>query len=656
MKTMRKRAAAWRRHLTNAFLFAACLAMMFDRTALADEVATTGSDGAAAKSAQKDSADGKSKSAAASENLGQRKQGDVTESEKLGYRESKVAAEMTELEERMYRLSEALKRLEPENSSRLMSGVKYARTELIQHEMHEIEQILTKSDYKLASGQEKELLAKLARLEQMLLSTDLDLQMQLQKLRAIRDILHRLDSAIKEEDSEQKQSTASTDRDKEMQNLPALREKLAELIRQQTAHVAAATQLSGESPVADKSEDAAKPAADAPPPKKDAVDAAPPTAEKLLTDQRQTRDDTKSLEERLAQLSEAREQMEQALSPLEKSSVREALPHQKDALESLKKLAAALEAKQKELTDALSQDKFNGMRRQQEQNRGATDKISDMVKELGDSGAGAAGELARAGTSMSSAEGRLGNRQPEPAGQDQGDALNSLKYAREQLEEEEQQLLNKIRGEVKKRVMEGITEMIERQASVRESTEKLSPRLKEASRSVLNAVVGLSKSEEQIMQIGEGLIGLVEETEFGIALPAALRSVVDEMDDVKRKLAGGEASPPVVDAERQIEADLKELLNCLKQLPTTGKPSDEKSQNAQSREREINRLLAELKMIRMLQVRVNRDTKQADEKRAAELERLTAETRQKIEAIHDRQQDVHDVTEKLNTQRGNELQ
>ena len=156
MKTMRKPAAAWRRHLTIGFLFAACLAMMFGRTAFADEVATTSSDGAAAKSAHKDSADGKSKpAAAASENLGQRKQGDVTESEKLGYRESKVAAEMTELEERMYRLSEALKRLEPENSSRLMSGVKYARTELIQHEMHEIEQILTKSDYKLASGSRK---------------------------------------------------------------------------------------------------------------------------------------------------------------------------------------------------------------------------------------------------------------------------------------------------------------------------------------------------------------------------------------------------------------------------------------------------------------------------------------------------------------------
>jgi hypothetical protein len=533
--------------------------------------------------------------------------------------------------------------------------VNYARTELIQHEMQEIEKILNKSDYKLASGQEKELLAKLARLEQMLLSTDLDLQMQLQKLRQIREILHRLDSAIKEEDSEQKQSTANAERDKEMQNLPALREKLDELIKQQTAHVKTATQLTGGSPVADKPGDNAKPASDTALEKKNPDDAAPPTAEKLLTDQRQTRDDTKSLEERLAGLSEAREHMEQALSPLEKRSVGEALPHQKDALESLKKLAAELEARQKELTDALSQDKFNGQHRQQQQNRGATDKISDMVKELGDAGAGAAGELSRASGSMSSAEGRLVNRQPEPAGQDQGDALASLKYAKEQLSEEEQQLLNKIRAEVKKRVMEGIVEMIERQEAVRGSTEKLSPRLKEASRSVLTAVVGLSNSEEQIMQIGEGLIGLVEETEFGIALPAALRSIVDEMDDVKRHLASGEASPQVVDAERQIEADLKELLDCLKKLPTTGKMSNEKG-GQQGREREINRLLAELKMIRMLQVRVNRDTKQADEKRAVELERLSAETRQKIELIHDRQQDVHDVTDKLNAERGNELQ
>jgi hypothetical protein len=57
----------------------------------------------------------------------------------------------------------------------------------------------------------------------------------------------------------------------------------------------------------------------------------------------------------------------------------------------------------------------------------------------------------------------------------------------------------------------------------------------------------------------------------------------------------------------------------------------------------------------MLQIRVSSDTKQTDEKRAAEQERLSAQMRQTIQAIHDRQADVHDVTDRLNTVRGNEL-
>jgi hypothetical protein len=295
------------------------------------------------------------------------------------------------------------------------------------------------------------------------------------------------------------------------------------------------------------------------------------------------------------------------------------------------------------------------MRKDQEQNHGATDKIGEMVRDLGDTGAGAIGELTRAGGSMGNAESRLGDRQPEPAGQQQNDALGALKYARSQLSEEEQKLLNKIRAEVKKRVLEGITEMLERQIGVRESTERFAPKIKEGSRQVLTSVVALSKSEDQIIQIGDSLLALVEETEFGIALPAALRSVVDEMDAVKQQLAAGEASAEVVTAEKQVEADLKELLDCMKQLPSSAKSDPGKAGNGDDRERELNRIVAELKMIRMLQIRVTRDTKHTDEKRAAEAERLSAQMRQTIQAIHDRQADVHEVTDRLNTVRGNEL-
>jgi hypothetical protein len=602
----------------------------------------------------------KVKPAAKPSDLGQRKEGEVGAHEDLSFREAKVAAEMTELEQRMFRLSEALKKVEPENSSRLMSGVKYARNELILHQMQEIQDILNKADYTNAGGQQKDLLTKLQRLEQLLLSADLDLQLQLQRLRLLREIIGKLDNAIKEEDREQKLSDDASKRDKELQNLPALRAKLQELIRRQTEHVAASTAIADSKPTPTESQPstaATEPeqaAAKEPSEKKPAEEK--PAAAKLASEQEKTRDDTKQLEERLADLADARGRMDKAVPLLEKQSVSEALPEQKEALESLKKLAAAMDAKQKESEKALAQERFNSMRKDQEQNRGSTDKISDMVRELGDSGAGAIGELARASGSMGSAEGQLGNRQAGQAGEDQTEAIGALKFAKEQLEQEQQKLLNQIRAEVKKRVLEGITQMLEKQIAIRQQTEKLSPHMKEASRQVLTAVTALSKSEEQIIRVGDELISLVEESEFGIALPAALRAVVGEMDDVKNSLAAADASEGVVEAEKQIEADLKALLDAIKQMPSSGKPDNKKAQNGREREKELNRLIAELKLIRILQVRVNSDTKTVDEKRSGELAKASVDIQRKIQAVHDRQQDVHDVTDKLNIERGAELQ
>jgi hypothetical protein len=602
----------------------------------------------------------KSMPAAKVNDLGQRKEGEVRAHEELSFRESKVAAEMTELEQRMFRLSEALKKVEPENSSRLMSGVKYARNELILHQMQEIQEILNKADYTIAGGQQKDLLVKLQRLEQLLLSADLDLQLQLQRLRLLREIIGKLDNAIKEEDREQKLSDDTAKRDKDLQNFPALRAKLQELIRRQTEHVAASTAMvdakatsNEQQPSAPATE--ADQAASKESSEKKSADEKSPVA-KLTSEQGKTRDETKQLEERLADLTDARGRMDKALPLLEKQDVAEALPEQKEALESLKKLLAAMDGKQKEAEQALAQERFNGMRKDQEQNHGMTDKISDMVRELGDSGAGAIGELARASGSMGSAEGQLGNRQAGAAGQDQTEAIGALKFAKEQLEQEQQKLLNQIRAEVKKRVLEGLTQMLERQVAVRQQTEKLSPHMKEASRQVLTAVAGLAKSEEQIMQIGDELTSLVEESEFGIALPAALRAVVSEMDDVKHSLAAADASESVVAAEKQIETDLKDLLDAMKQMPSTGKPDNKKPQNGQDRERELNRIIAELKMIRILQLRVNADTKNVDDKRSAEVAKLSIDLQRKIQAVHDRQQDVHDVTEKLNLERGDEVQ
>ncbi len=103
----------------------------------------------------------------------------IPAADRLGFQQAEVAAEMAELEQRMFRLGETLKSLEPENSSRLMIGLKFAREELVLHQMKEIQEQLDKASLGESLIEQKQLLSKLERLEQLLLSSDLDFQMRL---------------------------------------------------------------------------------------------------------------------------------------------------------------------------------------------------------------------------------------------------------------------------------------------------------------------------------------------------------------------------------------------------------------------------------------------------------------------------------------------
>jgi hypothetical protein len=565
----------------------------------------------------------------------------VTPGEVLSFRQAKVAAEMTELEERMYRLSEALKALEPENSSRLMLGLKFAREELILHQMKEAQQMLGKLSLGEAAAEEKQLLSKLQRLHDLLLATDLDFQMQLERLRQIREVLRRLDKAIKEEDRERSDSQTTAEKQKELEGLRKKRASLDELIARQQGHIDA----SGKLAATDTADD----------------DAQKSLAE-LTKEQAKTRAGAKSLAadaakagKEAANLVAAEDKMAAATESLEKRQPAEALPEQKEALAALEKERDEADETMRRLEEEVKQANFAAMQREQAQNRQLNEGITQLVRDLGEAGAGAMGELLRASGSMSSAEGRLGNQQAEPASEQQQQALESLKYAREQLQDEAEKLLEQLRAEVKRRVMEGLTLMLEKQVAVRESTELVGPKAASGSRQATAALVGLGKSEGRIVEMANELVTLVEETEFGIALPAALLMVRDAMISVQASLAEGDGSEKVIDAERQIESDLAALLDAMKQLPSS-KMSDRKAQRGQrDRQRELNRLIAELKMIRLLQIRTNQRTAEVDRSRAG-LEALSTAIKDRIESVADQQDFVRDATERLAEARGDELE
>ncbi|HVC96692.1 MAG TPA: hypothetical protein VND64_23645 [Pirellulales bacterium] len=573
----------------------------------------------------------------------------------LSFRQEKVAAEMTELEERMFRLSEALKALEPENSSRLMLGLKFAREELILHQMKEAQKHLAKMSLDEAAVEEKVLLGKLQRLHDLLLSTDLDFQMQLEKLRAIREILRQLDKAIQEEDRERTLSAETAEKEKELEGLRKKRATLDELIRREQAHIEQGGKLAEIKELSADDQQAVG---------------------KLAEEQEGTRAGTKVLAEEQAKagkgspgessnessiessnLAEAEAKMGQASEKLAAKEASAALPVQKEALAALQREREATDEQVRKLAKELAEADFNRMKRDQNQNRKLNDGITSMVRDLGETGAGALGELVRADGSMSNAEKQLGDRNADSASGQQKEAEDSLKYAKEQLEEEAEKLLEQLRAEVKRRVLEGLKLMLERQIAVRESTQLLGPKAASGSRNALTSLVGLAKSEGRIVDVANELITLVEETEFGIALPAALLVVRDAMSDVRAMLADGDGSEPTVEAERQIEADLESLLAAMKQMPSS-KMSNRKGQKGQrNRERELNRLIAELKLIRLLQVRTNRRTVDVDRVRpAVDADALSASIKRQIEEVADQQDHVRDATQRLSEERGEELQ
>jgi hypothetical protein len=618
-----------------AFFLAAIFLLLATRIAAAVEEATAKNGASATEPAAKEAKPSEAKANDA-------KSEPIAPGEVLSFRQAKVAAEMTELEERMYRLSEALKSMEPENSSRLMLGLKFAREELILHQMKEAQAMLSKRSLGEAAVEEKQLLSKLERLHDLLLATDLDFQMQMERLRQIREVLRRLDKAIKEEDRERTDSKATAEKQKELEELRKKRASLEELIARQQGHIDATAKLAGPDRPAEETADAST---------------------ELAKDQAKTQAGAKALASAAAEagkdaknLVTAEEKMGAASESLEKRQSEEALPAEKEALAALEKERDETAEAMRRLEEEIKQANFAAMQRDQAQNRQLSEGITQMVRDLGESGAGALGEMLRAGTSMSKAEGELGSQQAEGASEDQQQALDSLKYAKEQLEDEAEKLLDQLRAEVKRRVMEGLTLMLEKQVAVRESTELVGPKAAAGSRQAITAVVGLGKSEGRIVEMANELITLVEETEFGIALPAALLMVRDAMASVQASLAEGDGSEKVVNAERQIEADLAALLDAMKQLPSS-KMSNRKAPRGgqRDRQRELNRLIAELKMIRLLQVRTNQRTAEVDQSRAG-LAALSAAVKEQIEAVADQQDFVREATERLAEERGEELE
>ena len=101
--------------------------------------------------------------------------------------------------------------------------------------------------------------------------------------------------------------------------------------------------------------------------------------------------------------------------------------------------------------------------------------------------------------------------------------------------------------------------MHEIQMAIRETTQAQAPRVLQKSRTALLTVAALSKQEAEIAERTEHLLALVEETEFGIALPTTLHILSREMRMIEGWLKSDDVSARTIAIETRVEEDLLAL-------------------------------------------------------------------------------------------------
>jgi hypothetical protein len=557
----------------------------------------------------------------------------VSDRDTIGFSQQNAAAQMNELEDRMFRLSEALRGLEPENAARLRLALKFSREEQILEQMRENFKLLKDAQLSRAETETKELIAKLEHLRNLLLAEDLDFQLKLARLRQMRETLAQLERIVKEQRRELGWSRFALETYKRLSQLAARRPDLEALVRDQEAVIT----------------DARKFATKETKPTKEAHTAIRDREQKLRNAAAALAGDPSFADLQPPHLRRADGLMAEAAKSLENGEASAAVGAAEKALGPLRDELSRLTDRTKETEQAIAETEFRRRAVDQAKNRTTAEGLEATSARLGDVGVGLRKDLIRSSASMRTAEERLIKVTAGPAAEEQSAALEVLIKSREDFSRSIERLLVELRAELQTRLISELTEMHEIQNSIRETTQSQAPRIAQKSRTALMTVVGTSKNEAEIAERTEHLLALVEETEYGIALPTTLRILSREMRTVENWLKAGEVAGRTVALETRVEEDLLALVQtAIRRLSpaTPPPPGSGLPLEVRERERELNRLIAELKMVRMIQARLNDDTLVVDKSRPT-ASPPPATVRQEVETLEATQEEIRDALAKI---------
>jgi hypothetical protein len=266
----------------------------------------------------------------------------------------------------------------------------------------------------------------------------------------------------------------------------------------------------------------------------------------------------------------------------------------------------------------------------------------------------AAQRLKQAQQRMQEAQQQLEQAKRAGAAKEQEKAVEELEQARAELE----RILRQLREEELERMLVMLEarfrKMLEEQIEIYEETRRLDAAVGKAADHELEIASGrLSRKESLIVREADRALVLLREDGTSIAFPEAIEQARNDMQSIANRLRNAKVDLITQGLEEDVIAALEEALAAMQQALKDLRDQQQQQQQQQQGggspgEKRLVEHLAELRMIRALQARVNNRTRQygamVDDEQAHEQEILEA-----LRDLSLRQQKIFQATKELST-------
>lgn len=551
---------------------------------------------------------------------------------------------MTRLEDRMYQLSQAIARSEPEKSAQLLQSLGAARGMLLRQRMEEIARKLDDAQYADAADGQKELAADLNELLRMLLEGPDQLEERRKEIERLEALAKELDEVIRKQREAQFDARAAEGKPgQSLSEAAAALEKMIE--RQAKMRADSARQDADVQRLAEAQADLAAEARNLAESLQDegrqndaaAAGALRAAAEPLESAAERMEDAEQELRQgdapgAKAPQEEAEEQLAEALKHLKEEMQREVerrrkesplegqSDKQKSITEKTRKLGSRMKASE-ESGGSKQSDKGQSGEGQPRESDGAQgsgeqqEKQGEQQEQEGERQGPVPGEreVQEAVPFQEQAEEQLESKEPEKAAESQGKALDRLEQARRELDKTLEQLRKEQQEELLAALEGRFKAMLARQLEINKGTQ----RLDELGQSQWQRADQLELADHAQKQLwvseeADKALYILKEEGTTVVFPQIVEHLREDAAEAARLLSAANTGATTRAIQESIATTLKELIEAIEQKQAEneeggsgeGQPSDP------NQSQPLLPASAELKLLRSCQIRVNHSTEQ----------------------------------------------